>query len=125
MSATGFKLSQNQMLAIRGRCLGWNVHKIGEVTGRVPSTLSEHLQRAYRTLGYNKIAQVIEWAKETGNLLTEKEFVEQYGKNRVTPVEEIKAKKAEETLRLKILKAQSEAMSEVHEEVGNNIHARY
>jgi hypothetical protein len=125
MAINGFELSHVQMMALRGRCLGWNVVKIGQETDRVPSTLSEHLQRAYHKLGFNKLSLVIEWAKESGNYLTEEEFQTTYGKSRLTPIEEIKARKAEEERAEIVAKAQADAMSAIHEEIGNNNYARY
>ena len=122
---TNTNLSTNQIMCLQGRALGYNVQKMGEITGRVPSTLSEHLQRAYGKLDFRRIPEIIEYLEERGLMISGEQFEELYGRKYVTPVEEIKARDEERERLDNIFKAQTEAMSNIHEDIGNNIHVKY
>lgn len=125
MNSLTTNLSQMQLMCLQGRALGYNIHKMGEITGRVPSTMSEHLLRAYGKLNFRSVPEIIEYLESKNLYITAEVFEEKYGRKYVTPVSEIKERTEEQKRQDEIHKAQSEVMSQVHEEVGNNIYARY
>lgn len=109
-------------MVMQARAIGYNTIKMNAITGDVPKTLQEHIRRAYAKLRIHKGWEAKRWLEETGQYLTEEEFENTYGVSSRTSkkAKKVKVEKDDLEARNSVFESMNKAMSDIHEELGNN-----
>jgi len=124
MALVGFNdsrdtLSEKQLCAMQGRALGKTSIEIAKITKSNPSTVQEHIRRAYAKIRCHSAKEATDWLVEHDKMLDEESYIKRY-----TPVTARNAQAEDNPERIARLKeietALIKAMETVNELVGNN-----